>query len=283
MDHLLVNRQKALATECLTYGALPDLIGVARVKAVGVAIDQEGLVPEALAEVAATGAIGAIYCNPTLHNPTTAVMSEGRRKAIAAIAAQNGLCVIEDDPLGPLDHALPRPIAAFHPESVWYISGFTKLIAQGMRLAYLVAPDPAAAQSFLDAARRRSHWMAAPLTAALVTGMIRRGSAAAIRAELAAENLFRQRAAVAALARHGLVAASGSPHVWLPLPDGCRASDMVEALASRRILVRAAARFSVGPIPPPEAIRLSLSSVDGREALTEGLKRISAILDQRPV
>src|SRR4029079_11218132 len=74
----------------------------------GLPIDQDGLLPQALAAVCAAEQPRVLICVPNLHNPTNAILSTERRREIARIAAKHDLIVIEDDVYGALlDQRLP--------------------------------------------------------------------------------------------------------------------------------------------------------------------------------
>src|SRR6185295_7435370 len=93
----------------------------------GVAFDEHGLRPDAF-EAACRGGAKALYCVPTLHNPTAAVMPEARRREVAAIARAHGVMVVEDDVHGRLHEDPPPPIASFAPEMSVYLTGTAKSV-----------------------------------------------------------------------------------------------------------------------------------------------------------
>ena len=103
--------------------------------------DHEGPLPEALAR-AARGARFA-YLLPNFQNPTGHVYSEARREAIVEVARAQGLPLLEDNPYGDLwyDAPPPRPLAARHAAGVLYLGSFSKVLAPGLRLGYMVAPQ----------------------------------------------------------------------------------------------------------------------------------------------
>ena len=103
--------------------------------------DHEGPLPEALAQ-AARGARFA-YVLPNFQNPTGHVYSEARREAIVEVARAQGLPLLEDNPYGDLwyDAPPPRPLAARHAAGVLYLGSFSKVLAPGLRLGYMVAPQ----------------------------------------------------------------------------------------------------------------------------------------------
>jgi DNA-binding transcriptional MocR family regulator len=112
-----------------------------------VAMDDEGLVPTALAEaiVAARSAgkrVKMIYTIPSFHNPAGVTQGPARRAEILAIAQREGIALLEDDPYGLLgfEGEPPRAIRADDAEGVIYLGSFSKTIASGLRVGWAVAP-----------------------------------------------------------------------------------------------------------------------------------------------
>jgi 2-aminoadipate transaminase len=107
---------------------------------VAVASDHEGPLPEALA-AEAKGARFA-YLLPNFQNPTGHVYSEARRAAVIAAAQAKGLPLLEDNPYGDLWFDAPPPpsLASRWPEGVLYLGSFSKVLAPGLRLGYIVSP-----------------------------------------------------------------------------------------------------------------------------------------------
>jgi len=114
---------------------------------VHVAMDDEGLVPTALAEaitaVRASGrTIKLIYTIPSFHNPAGVSQGPARRAEILAIAQRAGIAVLEDDPYGLLgfEGDPPRAMRADDADGVIYLGSFSKTIAAGLRVGWAVAP-----------------------------------------------------------------------------------------------------------------------------------------------
>ena len=112
-----------------------------------VAMDANGLVPEALEEaLAAVHAEGRrvkfIYTIPSYHNPAGVTQDQRRREQILQIAQAASILVLEDDPYGLLgfDGEVPQAIRAMDSESVVYLGSFSKTIAAGLRVGWAVAP-----------------------------------------------------------------------------------------------------------------------------------------------
>ena len=82
------------------------------------------------------------YVLPNFQNPTGRTMPEARRAALSLEAARLGLPLVEDNPYGDLwfDTPPPLPLTARNPEGCIYLGSFSKVLAPGLRLGFMVAP-----------------------------------------------------------------------------------------------------------------------------------------------
>jgi len=101
--------------------------------------DDEGPDPEGLRGVAAAR---FLYLLPNFQNPSGRCLSAARRAALARTALEVGLPIVEDNPYGDLwfDEPPPPPLAATLGEQAVYLGSFSKVLAPGLRLGYVVAP-----------------------------------------------------------------------------------------------------------------------------------------------
>jgi len=107
---------------------------------VSVASDDDGI---DIADLAAKSADARfLYVLPNFQNPTGRSMSEARRAALSTEALRSGLPIMEDNPYGDLwfDQAPPAPLTARNPEGGIYLGSFSKVLAPGLRMGFLVAP-----------------------------------------------------------------------------------------------------------------------------------------------
>ena len=109
-----------------------------------VASDDEGVDIADLRAKVGSGADKArfLYVLPNFQNPTGRTMTEARRTALVTQAAELGLPLIEDNPYGDLwfDQAPPAPLTSRNPEGCIYLGSFSKVLAPGLRMGYIVAP-----------------------------------------------------------------------------------------------------------------------------------------------
>jgi DNA-binding transcriptional MocR family regulator len=265
-----------LLTESLTYAGLKSVAGLLHLRLKGLPMDAEGLRPEALEEACREGGAKALYLIPTLHNPTTAVMPEGRRREIVAIARAHGLAIVEDDVHGllPLEH--PRPIAALAPERTYYLTSTSKTLAPGLRIAYVLAPPEMVAR--LSASLRATTWAVAPLMAAVASTWIADGTADALVAARRQEARERQSIARDRLAGADFDAKPEAYYLWLRLPEPWRGDGFAAEARARGVLVTPAEAFAVGRAPVPHAVRLCLGAARTRATLSRGLLAVAGLL-----
>ncbi|MDZ7853220.1 MAG: hypothetical protein U5L98_11400 [Halomonas sp.] len=80
-------------------------------------------------------------------------------------------------------------------------------------------------------------------------------------------------------------APTGRPHgnnLWLPLPEGLRAAELLAALEDRGVRLTGPEPFCVGSQPAPQAVRLCLGGANSRDALTQALKAVTETLQAPP-
>ncbi len=268
-------------TEPLTY---PGVMSVARLLGLrlhAVAVDAEGLRPDALA--AACEELGpgrVLYCLPTLHNPTTATMSPARRESIARVARQHDLRIVEDDVHRLLDPHAGPPLAALAPERTCYIASTSKVVAGGLRVAFVAVPDGTA--EGIAHTVSASLWIPSPLTAELAAGWIEDGTAEATAERKRAEAAARQVLAREVLATDRLRGGGASFFQWLQLGDGWTAGSFAAATRRRGVVVAPADAFALPGQEVPAAVRISLSAPWGREEMIAGLRVLADIMQRGP-
>jgi 2-aminoadipate transaminase len=137
---ILIDKDSRVLVETPAYlGALQAFTPM-EPQYVSVTSDAEGVDVDDLKAKAAGARF--LYVIPNFQNPTGRTMSEARRAALSAMAAELGLPIVEDNPYGDLwfDAPPPAPLTSRNPEGCIYMGSFSKTLAPGLRLGFLVAP-----------------------------------------------------------------------------------------------------------------------------------------------
>jgi DNA-binding transcriptional MocR family regulator len=267
-------------TESLSYPGLQALARSMRLQLIGVEMDADGMVPQALERAAKTYDTKFMYCSPSLHNPTGTTMPIARREAIAAVARRCNLWVMEDC-VHAAAQASPLPaLSTWLPDRSFLLSSFSKVIAPGLRVGFLEA-----APEWLDklaGSIRADSWMVAPLMPEIASHWIHSGELdhlIGLQRQAIAERLHVAKAALSGL---DFKSDHDYPLLWMPLPEPWRAGQFAAALRHAGVLVRTADHFAVGRSAAPHAIRISLNSPATVEQLSSGLTVLKTLLDGPP-
>ncbi|WP_407117863.1 PLP-dependent aminotransferase family protein [Bradyrhizobium sp. LMG 9283] len=266
---------ETVLTEALTFPGVKAAAAQLGVKLVGVAMDDGGILPDALAKACRVHRPKAVYLIPTLHNPTTATLSAERRSAIAKIIRDTDTIVIEDDAYGLLDRSA-SPIANLIPERTYLATTLSKCLAPALRVAYLVTPD-GDTQLQMRGHLQATVQMPPPLMVALVTHWIETGIADRIITAIRNEAVGRQQIAQRALKRFQFLAKPAAHHLWLRLPEGRR--DVAAHLLRNGLAIVAGDAFTVDGTPP-HAARVALGAARNRAELTEALRILIGALHE---
>lgn len=237
---------------------------------VGVPVDQDGVLPDALdwtvAQLRRSGArLAFAYLIPTFHNPTGALVSAERRRTVVAVARSHRLRIIEDNAYRPLPLAetdVPASLLSLADSgAVIQLGTFSKCLAPGLRLGWLIA-DPSSVQALASGAVFRSggcpnHLVASATTELLAAGMFR-GHLTRLRA-----GLTDRRDALVAGLRAGLpsgyqfMVPGGGLFLWIRPPAGIAEGQLCAATQRHGVVMAPGARFSTRPSEP--AVRLAFS------------------------
>ncbi len=265
-------------TESLSFYGIKSLANLLGVRLVGVDIDADGIMPEALEIACRQHAPKAIYLVPNYQSPTTSVMSFERRELIVAICRRHGVMIVEDDIYGFLDESTV-PLAALAPEQCIYITSFSKSIGGGFRLGYLHAPETVLERA--AGAIRATTKATMPLAAELAARLIRSGDA--LRAAAWQRSLAGRRRLLALSALEGCDAVSypGASSIWLRLADPWCGDTFAEAARQAGVGITPASAFAVSKTPLSEGVRIALCPVESDDVLARALDILAGLLGVR--
>ncbi len=276
----VVQHGDLVLTEALTDHGLIALSRTLGFQLRGVAIDDEGIIPEALESACHRFKPRAVYLTPTQLNPTGATMGEARRDAVAEVLARHRIWLIEDDVHALLEGPMLTPLTARIPQLGFHVTSMTKITVPGLRAGYLTVPR--GQLHHVLPRMRATTWMATPLIFELADRWIADGSIEAMASEQRSLLGERQALAQRLIGHHPLASRDTSLHVWVTLPGAWRAEEMQQQAEQEGLAITTAVPFMVEQTPPPRRIRVSLGAEQDLKRLEEGLKRLAVLLDESP-
>lgn len=247
---------------------------------VSVHSDAEGIDVDDLERKAAGARF--LYVLPNFQNPTGRTMSEARRQALVERAQALGLPIVEDNPYGDLwfDQPPPRPLAARNPEGCIYLGSFSKVLAPGLRLGYVVAPK--AIMPKLLQAKQAADLHSPSFNQRMVAEVLKDGfldrHVPTIRA------LYKHQCAVMldALAKEmaGLDVTWNSPDggmfLWARLPAGLSAIELLPRAVDKGVAFVPGAAFYAAE-PDPRTLRLSFVTAS-EEQIRIGIRALAGAI-----
>lgn len=269
-------------TDAVTFPGFKAIANLRGIKLRGVAMDDEGMNPSALEEAVERTGARVVYLQSTLHNPCLTLMSDARRKDIAALAVAKNLMIIEDDATAAALSDRPVPIAAYAPDNTCYVTGLAKCFSPAVRIGYLVCP-----RAWVDPFSNLIHVMTlgnSPILGELASLLITSGAAEQVRRRMNEETAQRCAEARALFAGHPLTTHPASVHMWLKLPAPWRALDFEATARRNNVAVVASDHFVADDeVRIPPAVRVSLNAGAGEAALGRGLNTLAGLLESRPI
>lgn len=145
VSRFLLNPGDEVVVEVPTYLGAIQTFRALGARVIGVPTDSEGIRVDLLESILARRSPRFIYTQPTFQNPTGAVMSLERRRRLLLLAKRYQIPIVEDDPYGELyfEGKEPQPLKALDTRGyVLYLSTYSKMLAPGLRVAWLAAPEP---------------------------------------------------------------------------------------------------------------------------------------------
>lgn len=247
-----------VAVDALTYSGFKALAALYHLELAAIPCRPEGPDLRALHTLCQQRRVRAVYTMPTLHNPLGWVLNTGQRQALADLARQHDLLIIEDAAYARLVSRPPPPVVSYEPERTVYVTGFSKNIATGLRVGVVISPPRYRPE--IERAIRATTWNTPTLISSLICAWIEDGTVARFETQKRQDARQRQQVVREVLCGLPVVSHPDSYFVWLPLGEESRADRLANALMERRISVSTAEPFCVSATIP-QALRIALGSV----------------------
>ncbi len=267
-----------IIVEAPTYPGALQIFGIAGLRAIPVAVDEDGMRVDHVEAILRTRRPRFIYTMPALHNPTGVTLNADRRQRLVTLATRARVPIVEDDPYGELAESAAPPLVAQSPNQVIYLSSFSKTIAPSLRLGWITAPRPIYERLLL---RKQSYDMATSLYVQAGVGDYLAHAYDPHVKRLRAELAVRRTMAREAIAEYWpktmrLSSGNGGYYLWATAPREMRARALLDAAE------RNGASFLFGEAfyattGGDHNFRLAITPVT-HEQLLEGIRRIGAAI-----
>jgi 2-aminoadipate transaminase len=268
-----------------TYTGAISVLSALGARIVGVPMDDEGIRPDLLALALDRHRPRVLYVQPTFHNPTTRVMSEGRRRQVLEIAARHRCLVVEDDWAGDLrfeGRDLPTLHALDGGRHVLYVSTFSKKLLPGLRVGWVAAPESVFDR--LLALKQIEDCGTSPLLQAALHAFIADGEQEAhlarVRTAYRARSVAMDEAIRASFPEGAYwVRPSGGLFTWVTLPEAVDGDELFAAARERDVLVGRGSLFHVAGAGR-NTLRLTFSSAT-EDQIRAGIAVLGELLRDR--
>ena len=265
-----------IAIDLFSY---PNFIGLANllnIQLIAIENDEYGMIPECLEMNCKVNGIKGIYLVPSCNNPTAIMMPQSRREKIASIIQKHNLILIEDDPYAFLASEL-HPISCSVPEQFIYISGTSKALCAGLKVAF-VAFSPKLRNAML-CGMQKINIKTPSLNMEIITNMIESD----IASQLISQRIQLSRERNAIYKKYFSIPDHCNPlsfFQWIPLPKGSIGYNFELQAKKSNLLLFCSDRFTVGPPHENAAVRISMCAVKNNADFETGLYTLRTLINE---
>ncbi len=290
VTRILCDPGDVVVAEAPSYVGALSVFAAYQTTVAHVPMDGEGLVPEALREtltrlVAEGRRPKFLYTIPSYHNPAGVTQGPARRAEVLAVCRSFGVPVLEDDPYALLgfDGIVPRALRADDADGVLYLGSFSKTLASGLRVGWVVAPH--GVREKLVLAAEASVLCPSELSQLAVSAYL--GEHPWWDQVKVFRELYRERRDALLDAMAGQLPAGttwtvpeGGFYSWVTLPDGMDATTMLPRAVTARVAYVPGTAFYAGPAKPlgRRSLRLSYCYPEP-ERIREGVRRLASVIE----
>jgi 2-aminoadipate transaminase len=281
LGRIFIGPGDTIVTGKPTYLGALQAFKVYRPKIVGVPVDDKGMQVDVLEEALKTEKPKFIYMLPNFHNPMGVTMTLERRVKLVRLAAEHGVPIIEDDPYGELrfEGEDITPVITLHKENVIYLSTFSKILAPGIRLGWVVAPEVIIKK--LVQAKQATDLHTSTFIQMIAHDIVNRGILKAHSKEIKSVYGERRHIMTDSMEEHFPKAVKwtkpeGGLFMWVVTPEKVNTWDLLEKATENKVA------FVPGSVFYPDesglnTMRLNFSNAN-EDMIREGIKRLGQVL-----
>jgi len=283
LGRVFIGKGDVIVTGQPTYLGALQAWRVYRPRIIGVPVDDEGMEMDALEAVLKAESPKFVYILPNFHNPKGVTLTLERRKKLVELAAKYGTPIIEDDPYGELrfeGEDLP-PIVVLHKQNVIYLSTFSKILAPGIRLGWVVAPEAIIGQLVL--AKQSTDLHTSTLIQMIAHDIMKRGILKAHAKEIRKVYGERRRLMTTQMEKHfpkevTWTKPEGGLFLWVQVPEHVNTMELLETAVENKVA------YVPGTVFYPDetghnTLRLNFSNAMP-DRIVEGIERLGKVLKE---
>jgi 2-aminoadipate transaminase len=287
VSRVLVDPGDVVLVELPSYIGATAAFRAAQARMVGVRLDEGGIDVDDLKrrhhEAMAEGRhVKFLYVVPSFQNPSGISHSLERRRALLDAASELDLLLVEDDPYGDLYfEAEPRPtLKSMDREGrVLYLSSFSKILAPGLRSAFLLGPEEILAK--VEIAKQSANLCGSGLDQRVILACLERGLIEEQKQRIRPYYRAKRDAMLAALEREmpagvAWTRPEGGLFVWVTLPAALDAAVLLEAAVAEGVAYVVGSPFFVDD-SGANTMRLTFAREDA-PTIAEGMKRLARVV-----
>lgn len=283
---LFVDPDTCIVTSRPTYLGALQAWNAYQAQYCSVPMDENGMVVEELPSILKKAAHKPrfVYVLPNFHNPAGTTLSLERRQLLADIARENDLVIVEDDPYGELRYEGEdiTPIFRLAPERTIYLSTFSKTLAPGLRLAWVVAPKPIINR--LVQAKQGADLHTGTFVQVVANDICQRGLLRQHVKRLRGVYRKRRDAMLDSLEEHMPAGVSwtkpmGGLFLWARTPDQINTRDFMEVATANKVAYVPGFAFYPGDDGGQHSMRLNFSNAS-EEMINEGIYRLAKAMKE---
>ena len=282
LGKVLIDPGSRVLVETPTYLGALQAFSLSEPEFVSVPSDDTGPVASALTPQLTNDA-RFMYCLPSFQNPTGRRLPTARRQELIDAASKAGLLLIEDDPYGSLAYrgeTLPT-LLSMNPQGVVYMGSFSKVFASGLRVGYLIAPEPLCRK--LVQAKQAADLHTPSFTQRIVYEVIKDGFLDEHIPQIRDLYARQCRAMLDALKQHFPSSAhwnepEGGMFIWVKLAEHIDTMQLLDKAIEQNVAFVPGAPFFAND-PQHNTMRLSFVTVP-KEKIEEGMARLGKLVTQ---
>ncbi len=283
IGRIFIDEGDVIVTGAPTYLGALQAFKVYSPRVEAVPVDDEGMVVDELEKVLAKEKPKFIYVLPNFHNPMGVTLTIERRTQLVKAAARYGIPIIEDDPYGELrfEGEDITPIIVLHKENVLYLSTFSKTLAPGIRLGWVVAPEQVIRK--LVQAKQATDLHTSTFIQMITYDIMRRGILKAHSKVIKAAYGERRQIMTTSMEEHFPEGVTwtrpvGGLFLWVRTPEHVNTMDLLETAVEDKVA------YVPGSVFYPDGsglntMRLNFSNATP-DKIREGIKRLGRVLDK---